>query len=74
MIPKCSNMVGNNLGISQKRHGLGVSKSEVRVRVKARAIRRGFDLCECLLVRRAVNCGTHRLQSCVNIAGHHQVD
>jgi len=37
-------------GKSWKRYGFGVFRVRVRVRVKATAIRRGFELYECLLV------------------------
>ena len=43
--------VENDLGISYRWYGFGVERSKVKVRVGLRAIRRAFELYECLLVR-----------------------
>jgi len=53
MIPKCSNLVwGMTLGYPASGIVLGfwVEISKVNVRVRLTAIRRGFELYECLLV------------------------
>ena len=50
MLPKCSNLVQGYLGISYKWYGFGVERSRSKLGLGLTAIRRGFELYECLLV------------------------
>jgi len=55
IIPKCSKCIGNDLGISYKCYGLGLKDQRSRLGLGLTAIRRGFELYECLLVLTTFN-------------------